>query len=136
MADKVRVLIAEDHPIMREAIVHRLKLDGKIAVVGEASDGRELIDLYEQHRPDVVLVDVQMPGLNGIEATKAILERDPEARIIILSASSDRAAISVALAAGASGISSNLWTALSSTPTCTRRRKVKRYSTSGALCAF
>lgn len=88
---------------MREAIVHRLKLDGKIAVVGEASDGRELIDLYEQHRPDVVLVDVQMPGLSGIEATKAILERDPEARIIILSASSDRAAISVALAAGASG---------------------------------
>ncbi len=103
MADKVTVLIAEDHPMMREAIVARLNLDGGIAVVGEASDGRELIELYEEMKPDVVLVDVQMPGLNGIEATKAIKERDPEAKIIILSASSDRAAVSVALAAGASG---------------------------------
>lgn len=101
--DKVRVLIAEDHPMMREAIVARLNLDGGIDVVGEASDGRELIDLYEEHRPDVVLVDLQMPGLNGIEATKAIKERDPDAKIVILSASSDRAAVSVALAAGASG---------------------------------
>ncbi|MBW3589912.1 MAG: response regulator transcription factor [Actinobacteria bacterium] len=103
MGEMVRVLIAEDHPMMREAIVARLLLDGNITVVGEASDGNELLDLYDEHRPDVVLVDVQMPGLSGVEATKVIKEKDPEARIIILSASSDRAAISSALSAGASG---------------------------------
>lgn len=103
MAEKIKVLVAEDHPLMREAIVARLSIDEDIQIVGEASDGEECIRLFQETKPDVTLLDVAMPGVSGIDATKAIRDEDPDAKIIILSASSDRASISSALSAGAIG---------------------------------
>lgn len=84
MSAKIRVLIAEDHAIVRRGI--RLLLDDQpdIEVIGEATDGREAITLVEQLRPDVVLMDLAMPSINGLEATHTIRKRFPEVQVVAL----------------------------------------------------
>ena len=84
-AKPIRVILADDHPIVRAGIREALKELPGVEVVGEASDGREAIELVKSARPDVVFMDISMPGLNGLEATERIIKAFPEVRVIILS---------------------------------------------------
>jgi two-component system, NarL family, response regulator NreC len=98
-----RVLIADDHGIVREGLRALLEKSPEIAVVGEASDGREAVRLAAELHPNIVVMDIAMPMLNGVDATSQILSRDPEIKIIILSMHSDESYILRALSAGAKG---------------------------------
>lgn len=81
----IRVLVVDDHPPMRVGLVALIKSQPGMDVVAEASDGEEAIEIYEDIHPDVVLMDLRMPGIGGVEATLAIRKKDPEARVIVLS---------------------------------------------------
>lgn len=99
----VRVLLVDDHVVVRQGLRSLLAGRADIAVVGEAGDGREAILLARRLRPDVVLMDVVMPGLNGIEAAARIHHELPETRIIMLSGYSDTEQVVGAIRAGAAG---------------------------------
>jgi len=83
-ANNIRVLIADDHPVVRTGLVLMLKYEPDMEVVGEAGNGREALEMFRQHRPDVTLMDLRMPEMNGVEATAAIRVEFPTARIILL----------------------------------------------------
>jgi len=100
---KITVLLAEDHLIVREGFRGLLKGERDIEIVGEAETGRQAVQLAKKLRPDVVVMDIAMPQLNGLEATRQIMEAIPTTRIIMLSAHSDDAYIEQATAAGAVG---------------------------------
>src|SRR5262249_9618778 len=97
----IRVLLLDDHPLMRDGIAGALGNHADIALVGEGSDGAEAVALYRQHRPDVVLMDLQMPKVSGIEATIAIRAEFPDAQIIVLTAHHGDVQVLRALKAGA-----------------------------------
>jgi two-component system, NarL family, nitrate/nitrite response regulator NarL len=99
----IRVLIADDHRLFAEALEAILGIDERIAVVGHASDGQEAVDLVQQLAPDVVLMDISMPVLDGIEAAQVIREQVDHASILMLTGSSSRADVDRARAAGAAG---------------------------------
>jgi DNA-binding NarL/FixJ family response regulator len=99
----IRVLIADDHGIMRKGLRLQLEQHEGIEVVGEATDGREAVKLAEQLDPDVVMMDIGMPNLNGIEATAQIVKRNPKIGVIILSVHSDEEYLLRTLSAGAKG---------------------------------
>jgi DNA-binding NarL/FixJ family response regulator len=80
----IRILAVDDHPIVRQGIVGLVTIQPDMTLVGEASDGREAIQLYRMHRPDVTLMDLQMPGMNGVDALIAIRNEFPDAKIIVL----------------------------------------------------
>lgn len=101
--DRISVMIADDHPLLRSGIAAVLAANPRFALVAEASDGRDAVALYQQFRPDITLMDLQMPGLNGIDATTAILDLNPKARIIILTTYSGDVQVTRGLKAGASG---------------------------------
>jgi len=99
----IRVLIADDQPLMRAAFDMTIRAEADMELVGEATDGQEAVDLARQAHPDVVLMDVRMPTLDGVEATKLLVAEDPSIRILILTTFEiDEYAIE-ALRAGASG---------------------------------
>ncbi len=100
---KIRVLIADDHALVREGIRALLALSEDFEVVGEAADGQEAIEACRQLDPEVVLMDVAMPGLGGLEATLAIKNQNSRARILVLTQYDDREYVSRFLKAGASG---------------------------------
>jgi DNA-binding NarL/FixJ family response regulator len=100
---RITVLLAEDHTIVREGFRKMLELEDDIEVVGEAQDGRQAIALAKKLRPGVVLMDIAMPRLNGLEATRQILKEIPAARVLMLSAHSDDAYVANATEAGAVG---------------------------------
>jgi DNA-binding NarL/FixJ family response regulator len=100
---KIRVLIADDHLVVREGLVVMLQGTGEFEVVGEAFDGHEAIRLTEELCPDVVLIDVQMPGLGGIEATRQIRKRVPTAQVVIISSFDQDEYIYRSIQAGAKG---------------------------------
>lgn len=81
----IRVLVVDDHPPMRMGLVALIKSQPGMDVIAEASDGEEAIEVYEDVRPDVVLMDLRMPGMGGVEAILAIRQKDPGARVIVLS---------------------------------------------------
>lgn len=83
-ASPIRILIADDHLVVRMGLTSMIDMQPDMMVVAEGANGREAIDLYRQHRPDVVLMDLRMPFVNGIEATEAIRQEDPKALIIVL----------------------------------------------------
>jgi PAS domain S-box-containing protein len=99
--DKIRVLLADDHKVMRQALVKLLSSQAAIKVVGEASDGRQAVELARQLRPDVALMDISMPEMDGIEATRTIKTENPDVRVIGLSMFEDEQAIQAMHAAGA-----------------------------------
>jgi DNA-binding NarL/FixJ family response regulator len=100
---KITVLLAEDHMIVREGFRKMLELEDDFEIVGEAQDGRKAVALAKKFRPDVVLMDIAMPLLNGLEATRQVLKAEPAAKIIILSAHSDDAYVKNAIESGALG---------------------------------
>ena len=100
---KIRVLISDDHAIVREGVRALLALSDDIAVVGEAADGREAIDAARRLRPDIILIDIAMPGLGGLEATVEIRKENPDARILVLSQYDDREYVRRFLKLGVSG---------------------------------
>jgi DNA-binding NarL/FixJ family response regulator len=99
----IRVMIADDHPLLRSGITAVLARDSRIRVVAEAENGDMAVEMFARHRPDITLMDLQMPGRCGIEAIAAIRALDAQARIIILTTFSGDAQIMRALHAGASG---------------------------------
>ena len=99
----IRVLIADDHKIMLAGLRSLLEKQTDFDVVGEAENGRKAVQMAQEKKPDVVVMDVSMPDLNGIEATKQIIESLPETRVIALSMHSDKRFVMGMLRAGASG---------------------------------
>jgi DNA-binding NarL/FixJ family response regulator len=100
---KLRILLADDHKIVRDGLRNLLEKDPEIVVVGEAEDGREALQLARKLSPDVVVMDIAMPDLNGIEATRQILAEIPKIKIVALSMHSDKRYVSEMLKAGAAG---------------------------------
>jgi Response regulator containing a CheY-like receiver domain and an HTH DNA-binding domain len=100
---KIRILIADDHYIVRIGLVALVNTDPDMEVVAEAADGSQAIELFEKHKPDLVLMDSRMTVKNGIEATIEIRKRNPEARVLILTAFDGDADIRQAFEAGAQG---------------------------------
>lgn len=99
----IRVVLADDHAVVRKGIREFLEAEGDIVVVAEAADGAQAVSLVMGHRPDVAVLDVQMPGMGGIEATRQIKAQCPEVRVLILTAYDDDPYIFALLHAGASG---------------------------------
>lgn len=100
---RIRILVADDHALLRQALRMMLESQEGLEVVGEATNGRDAVDCAEQMMPDVVLMDMVMPGLNGIDATRQILKRSPSTKVLILTAYLEDERLLQALRAGASG---------------------------------
>jgi DNA-binding NarL/FixJ family response regulator len=103
MEDTVRVLIAEDHPLFREGMRGRLDRVADVAVVGEAASGDEAVELAHKLEPHIILMDIKMPGLNGIEATREIQRANPQIGILVLTMFEDDDSVFAAMRAGAKG---------------------------------
>jgi DNA-binding NarL/FixJ family response regulator len=101
--DILRILIADDHPLFRKGMRTLLTATTDTEVVGEATTGQEAIELAGNLQPDVVLMDLQMPGINGIEATRQIVNASPHIRILVVTLFEDDASVFTALRAGARG---------------------------------
>ena len=101
--EKIRFLIADDHPMMREALVTALAEETDLELVGEASNGFESIELTEACKPDVILMDLLMPGMDGLEAIGRILKADPHAKILVVTSLEDEDKVLAAIQGGALG---------------------------------
>jgi NarL family two-component system response regulator LiaR len=99
----IRVLVVEDHAVVREGLCSLLTARYGVKVVGEAADGLEAVEKTQALKPDVILMDLAMPRMTGLEATLKIREKDPDARILILTSFSEDAKVSAAIKAGAMG---------------------------------
>ncbi|MDQ3645581.1 MAG: response regulator transcription factor [Actinomycetota bacterium] len=103
VSDLPRVLIVDDHPMWRDGVRADLGAAGVVEVVGEAADGGEAIDLARECMPDLVLMDLQLPTVSGVEATRRIIEESPHVKVLVLSASAEEADVLEAVKAGAAG---------------------------------
>jgi DNA-binding NarL/FixJ family response regulator len=99
----IKIVLADDHQILREGLRNLFAKEGDINVVGEAEDGRAAVKIAEESLPDIMIMDVSMPGLNGIEASRQILSVSPKTKIIALSMYPDRQLVTSMLSAGAAG---------------------------------
>src|SRR4029453_5952156 len=102
-SDTIRILAADDHQLIRQGIAGLIADEPGMTLVGEAANGREAIDQFRHHRPDVTLMDLQMPEMTGMEAMTAIRAEFPEARIIVLTTYAGDVQVLRAIKAGASG---------------------------------
>jgi len=100
---RIQVLIADDHEIVREGLRAVLETDARMTIVAEALDGKQAIDLAVQLKPHVILMDIFLPVINGIEATREIRKGNPTSKVLIFSTATDRANVEAALQCGASG---------------------------------
>lgn len=99
----IRILIADDHHVVRRGLVFFLKTQKDLEIIGEAENGRKAVEMAKELKPDIILMDLAMPEMDGIEATKIIKEEDPSIKIMILTSFSDQDHVIPALEAGASG---------------------------------
>lgn len=103
MADRIRILLVDDQRLMREGLRILLEMEPDLEIAGEATNGQEALDTYAAIEPDVVLMDVRMPGMDGVEATWRLRERWPSARVVILTTFDDDEYVFEGLRAGARG---------------------------------
>jgi len=103
MGEKIHILLVDDQRLMREGLRTLLELEPDLQVAGEAGDGQAALDAYATLEPDVVLMDIRMPGMDGVEATRRLREQWPAARVIILTTFDDDASVFEGLRAGALG---------------------------------
>jgi DNA-binding NarL/FixJ family response regulator len=103
MTAQISVLIADDHPVVRQGLRVLLSVQGDIAVVGEAGDGRAAVDLATALAPAVILLDLKLPGLDGLEVLAELRDRGLPARVLVLTSAADPAAVTLAMRAGAAG---------------------------------
>ena len=103
MGEKIRVLLADDHALVRQGISQFLESAEDMSVVAEADNGQDVLGLVERTAPDVVLLDIQMPGMNGVEAARQVKSRFPQVRVLVLTAYDDDPYIFAAVQAGADG---------------------------------
>jgi DNA-binding NarL/FixJ family response regulator len=101
--EKLRILIADDHPLFRKGMRTLLTATPDMEVVGEAATGQEAIELAASLQPEVIIMDLQMPGINGIEATRQILQSGQEIRILVVTLFEDDASVFTAMRVGARG---------------------------------
>lgn len=101
---RIKVVLADDHPIVRDGLRKLLSLEEDIEVVGEASDGREVLQVVQEKEPDVVILDLRMPNLDGLSALQALQQLNKKAKVIILTASEDKNEFVQAMKLGCSGI--------------------------------
>ena len=99
----ISVMLVDDHPVVRAGFRRLLETAGDLTVVAEAVSGEDSIRLYDQHHPDVVVMDLSMPGIGGLEAVRRILARDPEARLMVFSVHDSEAMLSRTMQAGVLG---------------------------------
>jgi DNA-binding NarL/FixJ family response regulator len=100
---KIAVLLVDDHAVVRQGLRALIEAEGDLAVVGEAENGREAVALTKKHLPDIVLMDVAMPGMNGMEATRQIVRNVPSAKVLVLTSYGDDDYVTQLMEAGASG---------------------------------
>jgi DNA-binding NarL/FixJ family response regulator len=103
MPEPLRLVLADDHPVFREGLRTVVEASDRHVLVGEAADGLEAVAVCVTERPDVVLMDLHMPGLNGVEATERLRTAAPEVAVVVLTMVEDPASVSAALRAGARG---------------------------------
>jgi DNA-binding NarL/FixJ family response regulator len=103
VTSEITVLIVDDHEVVREGLRLSLSRTPHIRVVGEAPDGNAAIDLASRRKPHVVIMDVRMPGMDGLDATKALMEREPNTSVLIFTAYSERSLLARGLESGAKG---------------------------------
>lgn len=101
--EPIRVVLAEDHTLVREGTRQILERTGTVSVVAEAADGRQAVEVVDRHEPDVAIIDIGMPGINGIEATRIIKQQHPQVSVLVLSMHDDEEFIFAVLDAGAAG---------------------------------
>src|SRR5262249_32630934 len=102
-AEEITVLIVDDHEVVREGLRLSLSRAPHIRVIGEAGDGETAIALVERRKPNVVIMDVRMPGMDGLEATQEIMKQTPDAAVLIFTAFSERSLLARGLESGAKG---------------------------------
>lgn len=102
-AEPITVMLVDDHFVVRSGLAASLELEEDIAVIGEADHGDDAVKLFRQHHPQVVMMDLQLPGRNGIEVTRDLLTIDPDARVMIFSTFARDDEVQEALKAGAAG---------------------------------
>ena len=103
MTEQIRIVLADDHAVVRKGIREFLEQEDDLAVVAEATDGDQAVAMVAEHQPHVAVLDIQMPGMTGIEATRRIKAEHPEVRVLVLTAYDDDPYIFALLQAGASG---------------------------------
>jgi len=99
----IRIILADDHQVVRQGVKALIEAEGDMTIIGEVSDGTEVSDLVEQLKPDVLVLDLMMPGLNGLEVARQVNKRRPETRIVMLSMHANEAYVLQSLRHGASG---------------------------------
>lgn len=99
----IRIILIDDHPLFREGVKRILDMEKELEVIAEGDDGTEAIELVEKFRPDVVLMDINMPNMNGVEATRKLINAFPDTKVIILSIHDDETYVTHAVKTGAAG---------------------------------
>jgi DNA-binding NarL/FixJ family response regulator len=101
--NKIKILVVDDHAILRDGIRALLSLHDDIEIVGEASEGKEALEKFQELMPDVILMDLAMPGMDGLEATRRITKRNPGAKVLVLTQHDSKEYVLSAIKAGAAG---------------------------------